>query len=304
MHDATRIPAAMSLACLALVAGSGTCAIGVGLAADPAQELAFTSLGLELFIAIAACAGAALSRQPLRERLGLGPGRLSWPLVLSLAVGTLALSHSLDALMELLELREHSALQDFAERLEGVRGITLVLALLTIALAPGFAEELLCRGLVQRGLQARWGPGLGIPLAALFFGAIHLEPIHASFATGLGLYLGLAAYLDGSIRAAVVCHVANNAAAVTLAALAGSSDPVEPLMLPLGLTVAGVCLVWVMWRAGRPPDLEAIPRERAPGDYSGDPDRTNRWDGPSEGLPCSEGPRSAHDDESPGSPAG
>ena len=304
MHDTSRWPTALGLASLALLAGSGTCAVGVSLARDPAQELAYASLGIEIFVAVLAFAGAALSRQPARQRLGLVPGRLSWTGVLVLSVGTLGLSQALDTLIGLLDLRAQSALGEFEARLDGASGRSLILALLAIGLAPGLAEELLCRGLVQRGLQARWGPGIGIVLAAMFFGALHVGPIHAGFAVGLGLYLGMAAYLDGSIRAAVVCHVANNAAAVGIAAWPGSPDELTPLLLPIGLLAAVGCLEGVRRRAGLPPELAPADHDGAPERYSGEPDRTNQGDGPGGAWPRSEGPRSAHDDESPGSAAG
>ena len=45
----------------------------------------------------------------------------------------------------------------------------LAAALLTIGVAPGIAVELLCRGLIQRGLVRRIGPWLGIPAASAAF---------------------------------------------------------------------------------------------------------------------------------------
>jgi len=74
--------------------------------------------------------------------------------------------------------------------LAGIRGRSLALALLSFALVPGVAEELLCRGLLQRGLEVRYGATAAIVLASLFFGAIHLDPIYSCVAAVLGLYLG------------------------------------------------------------------------------------------------------------------
>src|SRR5262245_16597656 len=123
-----------------------------------AEHFALQSLGIEIFLAAAALAGASLSRGPLRARLGLGPGRLSLRLVAVLAVGTIALSHALDGVIELTRLREQSPLASFDFALAGARGRDLAVALLGIGVAPGIAEELLFRGFVQRGLATRLGP--------------------------------------------------------------------------------------------------------------------------------------------------
>ena len=216
--DRRRGARALGLLLLGGVCGFATCRVRPPAGGSLAEHLAIDSLGLEIFLAGAALAGASLSSIPLRRRLGLGRGRLPAHRLALLVVGAVAVSHGLDGTIELLHVRERSALATFDFTLAGARGRALVLALVGIGIAPAIAEELLCRGLVQRGLEARFRPFVAIPLASAFFGALHVDPVHGVFASLLGLYLGLASFLAGSTRAAIACHAVNNLLAVAVAA--------------------------------------------------------------------------------------
>jgi membrane protease YdiL (CAAX protease family) len=120
-----------------------------------------------------------------------------------------------------------------------------------VGLAPGIAEELLCRGLVQRWLEPRLGGALAVLAGGLFFGALHVDPVHAGLAAVLGVYLGAIALRTGSVRAPIACHVLNNTVAVVSAArlpeevLGGVAGAVS------GFAVAALCL-WRATRAGEP----------------------------------------------------
>jgi membrane protease YdiL (CAAX protease family) len=248
----SRVPLFAALAALALAAGAGTCSLSGHTSRDSAQALALDSLGIELFLGLGALALAALSRQPLTHRLGLGRGALAWRDTVILVLGTLALSHALDATLELFHLREQSVLIEFDRRLEGLRGPGLLLVLVCLGVAPAFGEELLCRGLVQRGIAARRGAPAGVIAGALLFGALHLEPLHALFALGLGLYLGLTAWWSGSIRLPILCHAANN-----LLAVLGAAGPIGLPLSPLpsaigGLALALAALWWVAPKRSSP----------------------------------------------------
>jgi len=209
------------------------------------------TLGFELFLALLALAFAVRSPLGVTARLGLGPSGLSRGALALLALGTLALSYSLDGVYRLIEPPDSGVLFQFESELAGARGATLAFALLSFALVPGIAEELLCRGLVQRGLQARYGPISAILLASVFFGALHMDPIHSVFAAILGLYLGATAYLAGSVRASMGCHIANNAAAVLGAAVVPGAGPMPTASLAIaGVFSLGV-LGWI-WRHRAP----------------------------------------------------
>lgn len=234
------------------------------------EWIAIQGLWVEGVLALIAFGGALLLPGSATRRLGLGPGRLGAAQVAVLVIGTLAASFALDGLLDLTQWKAHSALAEFEALLEGVRGRALAVGLLAFALMPGVAEELLCRGLLQRSLVARLGPAPGIAIASLVFGALHFDPVHALFAAPLGLYLGLVCWLAGGIRAAIVCHIANNVTALLAGALLPGADaPALPAVLA-GATVAAVAMAWV-WRAvGAPPagglpDGEPGPQAQPPG---------------------------------------
>jgi membrane protease YdiL (CAAX protease family) len=259
--DRRRGARALLILVLGAISGISTCRALPPSGGSLAEHLAIDSLGLEIFLAAVALAGASLSRTPLRRRLGLGPSRISARLLATLVVGAVGVSHGLDGVIELLGLREKSSLASFDFTLAGARGSALVLALIGIGLAPAIAEELLCRGLVQRGLLARFRPVVAIPLASAFFGALHVDPVHAVFASLLGLYLGLAAYLAGSTRAAIACHAANNLLAVVVVARWPQLELADPVSTTVGFVLAAACL----WAVGRHTPAAALKASRGNG---------------------------------------
>jgi membrane protease YdiL (CAAX protease family) len=126
-----------------------------------------------------------------------------------------------------------------------------VLVLIGVGLAPGIAEELFCRGLVQRALVAPLGAPAAVTLGAILFGALHVDPVHAAFAALLGLYLGALCQLAGSVRAAIACHTANNLCAVVLASFEPRFD------VPSWVSIAGgggFALAALAWAARRTRD--------------------------------------------------
>ncbi|HEY5657515.1 MAG TPA: CPBP family intramembrane glutamic endopeptidase [Myxococcota bacterium] len=215
--------------------------------ADSLVVLSLLALGVELVLGLTACAGALLSRAPFDVRLGLGASRLRARSLALLILGMLALSHGLDAILELSGLREESALAGFAERLHGARGGALWLALVGLVVAPSIAEELLCRGFLQRGLQRRLGAPAAIGISALVFGVLHIEPVHALFAAVLGLYLGVAARWADSTRASIGCHLVNNLASVGMMVAFRQAQPAPALSIPLAFAVCLGCL----WEVSR-----------------------------------------------------
>lgn len=242
---------ALLIAALAASAGASTCSLAPEVAANRADALAIRGIGFELFLGLAALAGAALSAAPVGERLGLHAGRLRAPQIALLVLGTVALSHALDAVIDVAGLAERGSLAELDAALGGIRGRTLVLVLLGLALAPGAAEELLCRGLVQRGLAPRLGAVRAVLLSALFFGALHADPVHSAVAALLGIYFGAVCHLAGSVRAPIACHVANNLCAVAFAAVAPAFEPPPAASITLGGGFALAALAWVWRRAPR-----------------------------------------------------
>lgn len=199
----------------------------------------------------AALVGAAMAGGPLRERLGLVPGRLAWPTVALAVVGFLALSFASDALLRTVDLREGGSLGRLDELAEQQAGANAIAALVILGLVPAVAEELLFRGFVQRILVRRLGAVIGIVGTAALFGLAHAEPVHGTAAFGLGLFLGTLAWVAGGVGPAVLCHGFNNLIGVA-SAMAGWQGLGLSRTAIVGLVlVAGVAL-WSTHRLRRP----------------------------------------------------
>lgn len=223
---------------------------------------------LEFFLGMLAIAFTSLSGPGVFERLGLGPSRIPWGTSLVLVGGTLLLSFALNGVYELAGFGDEGAFAQFESDLAGVGGWTVVGAIVCFGLAPGFAEEMFCRGLIQRGLHNRVGPAAAVGLAALVFGALHVEPIYAVLTTVLGAYLGVITLIGGSIRPAILCHGANNLVAILTAAWGfdiGSSAPGTVTSLAFAFVLAAAALGWAWRNLGGVPNAAARPEILAGG---------------------------------------
>ncbi|WP_294600031.1 type II CAAX endopeptidase family protein [uncultured Rikenella sp.] len=95
--------------------------------------------------------------------------------------------------------------------------------ILTAAVAAPLLEELLFRGIIQKNLVARIGPGAGILIGAAVFGAIHFIPQQMIYAGCVGLILGCIYHFTGSLGSTVAIHFINNGIAI-LAGLVPGAD--------------------------------------------------------------------------------
>jgi membrane protease YdiL (CAAX protease family) len=265
-------PARVAIAAAIMTVGiwlSGRVRHLVALVATNPARLGFEMMGIEVGLAAVAIAIAVALPGPTTRRLGLGPSRLPASAVIALALGTLGLSQALDAALSFTRALEHSVVVGISRGLEAARGRDFAIALLGTVVAPAIGEELLCRGLLQRGLALWIRPVAAIAISSLFFGWLHMELVHGALAACIGLYLGFAAYWADSTRPAIAGHALNN-----FAALLGSSG-VAAVMLPpvpgliTGLAVAAFGIVWARHAGPLGEGLPAageIQPERGPAD--------------------------------------
>ena len=120
------------------------------------------------------------------------------------------------------------------------------------AVAPGFAEELAFRGLLQSRLIERWGAPAGIVLSAAVFGAYHFDPRQGLMAFTMGLWLGWCAHRQRSIVNVAFAHAFNNAFAFSMSRLASSDEARHPAVTVGAVLISVACLA-VMWRRTRTP---------------------------------------------------
>ncbi|MCO6044952.1 CPBP family intramembrane metalloprotease [Aeoliella sp. ICT_H6.2] len=159
----------------------------------------------QLGFALPTLLAAQLSPEPLRQRLGLVPLRNPLGLSVMMALGTLlplAISFALVYLVSEV-IPPDQTVAAFFEQLTPGWGIAFVVL---IALAPGFIEEMLFRGYIQRRLLKRWSPFWSIATSSVLFGLAHVTPHAIALALPLGLWLGVIAWRTGSIIPTIVCH--------------------------------------------------------------------------------------------------
>jgi uncharacterized protein len=237
------------VACAVIVAASTVVFLVVG---------AEGSIGLSRFLPISLVTDAVLigvaffvSRPSPAEKLRLRRENTTPALVLAAVLGTLALGQVLDSGIALAGLGEYGALAEIRRMLEGQSGLTLVRAVLVIALGAGVAEEVFFRGYMQTRLVKRFRPSTAILITSAAFGLLHFDPLHTPFAFALGIWLGTVTERSGTIIPAIVAHSINNAVATLLAAsrIVVQSVWINAALLALAFVVLVTCARYVV----RPP---------------------------------------------------
>ncbi|WP_298869067.1 type II CAAX endopeptidase family protein [uncultured Gimesia sp.] len=131
--------------------------------------------------------------------------------------------------------------------------------ILVIAIFPAIGEELVFRGVIGRGLIARWGLVPGMIITSIMFGLVHAHPAHVMAVIPLGMFMHYVYYVTRSFWAPVLVHFMNNAFAVTVtkeqtslpeeaAKLADETQVAHPLItLSAALFVTVVCVY--LWKS-------------------------------------------------------
>lgn len=88
-------------------------------------------------------------------------------------------------------------------------------SIFTAVLAAPILEEILCRGIILKGLLQNYQPAKAIIVSATFFAAIHLNPWQALPAFFSGLFLGWVYYKTQSVFSGMIIHGTINAAATS-----------------------------------------------------------------------------------------
>jgi len=106
--------------------------------------------------------------------------------------------------------------QQYAETMEDLARAPLPLLVLLIAIGPAIAEELLFRGLIGRGLVARWGMVRGVVLTSILFGVVHVNPGQALAVMPMGIAMHFVYLTTRSMWAPVTLHLLFNAVAAVV----------------------------------------------------------------------------------------
>lgn len=124
----------------------------------------------------------------------------------------------------------------------------LLFNLLMIAVLPALGEELIFRGIIQKGLMKRFNAHLAIWIAAALFSAIHLQFFGFVPRLLMGVAMGYLYFWSGNLWYPIIAHFTNNALSIILAygIQHGSIDPqIETAGLDNGV-VASFSLVFCM----------------------------------------------------------
>ncbi|MEM9258007.1 MAG: CPBP family intramembrane glutamic endopeptidase, partial [Bacteroidota bacterium] len=126
-----------------------------------------------------------------------------------------------------------------------------LLALLTAAVTPAIAEELLLRGLVQRRLLGGWlnNPHAAIWLAATIFSAMHFEFGGFLPRLALGVTLGYAYYWTRSLWVPIILHFLFNGFQVAVAYYTGEFTPDTEMadVPPWWMALISLLIIGFLW---------------------------------------------------------
>ena len=156
-------------------------------------------------------------------------GLLIFPLILFSGQLSVVFQQVLDAIAPnvpvLDELNKLGAKNEIAKLAEQA---SLTFLLLMIAVIPAIAEEIVFRGIIGRGLVARWGMLWGVLITTVLFAVVHVQPAQVLALMPLAICMHVAYLATRSFWAPMAIHFINNAAAVVVMKLfAGSADMVD-----------------------------------------------------------------------------
>lgn len=95
-------------------------------------------------------------------------------------------------------------------------GVKYVVGLIAMAVVPAVCEEIMFRGLIQKGLMTKFNPHIAIIMSSAMFTLLHGSLQQTAFQFILGLALGYVAYYCGSVSYSILLHFVNNAIVVTI----------------------------------------------------------------------------------------
>lgn len=126
-------------------------------------------------------------------------------------VGMLSLTTILMEIIEMLGVGTEGQLAELTKVFEDLDTVGRLRMLGVIALGPGITEELFFRGYGLTKLELAGDRTSAIVMTAALFGLIHFDPVHATAALIMGLFLGYAVASLNSLWPAICAHIINNA---------------------------------------------------------------------------------------------
>jgi membrane protease YdiL (CAAX protease family) len=141
--------------------------------------------------------------------------------------------------------------------LEGIEGASLPMLLFFLAIVPAVGEEFMLRGLIGRGLVARWGLVWGVLITSCLFAGLHMYPPHVAAIFPVGIMMHIVYLTTRSFWTPMLFHFMNNGLAAVYSALGlSTTDTGEmadgvttELAWPTYVAPVYVLLCcWLLWR--------------------------------------------------------
>lgn len=124
-----------------------------------------------------------------------------------------------------------------------------VVGFITVAIFAPVFEELLCRGVILRGLLRHTSPAKAIIWSSLMFGVMHLNPWQAIPAVLAGILFGWVYYKTGSLYISIFLHSVNNSISFVILKIFpnipydSTFKDITPPNLYLPIYVISLCIV-------------------------------------------------------------
>lgn len=125
------------------------------------------------------------------------------------------------------------------DSLEDVGQGNLILTAISLVILPPLVEEVVFRGVLIERFTVKWRVGVAVILSAVFFGALHADPVGAGM---FGVVTGLLYLRTGSLWPGIVIHAVNNLVAMVATRMSDPEAQAPDPSLSESLITAGALL--------------------------------------------------------------
>jgi len=209
----------------------------------------------QVMLAVTVFGAATFSSRRMRERLGFVRSALPWWTLPLLIITTIFFGMIGGFLVNRLFPGRHPSMEIFMTMARSGSFEVALINTALISLVPGFVEETLFRGYVQRRLLERWTPLVAVAVSSSFFAASHLDPQHIIGIVPVAIWLGVIAWRTGSVWPGMLCHASMNALSFAMMRLGANSPEDHPQVSGMWVVfaVGGVLTALAVWLMRRYP---------------------------------------------------